>query len=105
MTTASALAVLAVAAFGTYFARSGLILLLADRALPTRVEQALQFVGPAVLAALTVNLAVGSDGIGSVEFAEVGALVLAGVVTIWRRNLVLTFVVGMSTLWLLSALT
>jgi branched-subunit amino acid transport protein len=105
VTTAAALSVLAVAALGTYLARSGLILLLADRTLPTRVEQALQFVGPAVLAALTINLAVGSDGIGSIEFAEVGALTLAGIVTIWRRNLVLTFVVGMSTLWLLGALT
>ena len=105
MSTSAALLALACAAIGTYFARSGLILLLADRALPASVERALGNVGPAVLAALTINLAVGADGLGGVEFAEVAALVVAGVVAVWRRNLIWTFVAGMATLWLLGALT
>ena len=100
-----ALLVLAVAALGTYGARSGLILLLADRSLPLSVEQALQYVGPAVLAALTINLAVGSNGVGSVEFAEAVALIVAAVTAAWKRNLILTFTAGMSTLWILGALT
>lgn len=104
MSTAAALIALACAAIGTYFARSGLILLLADRALPAPVERALQNVGPAVLAALTVNLAVGDDGLGGVELAEVAALVVAGFVAVWRRNLIWTFVAGMATLWILGAL-
>lgn len=105
MSTSDALLVLAVAALGTYFARSSLILLLADRTLPVGIERALTNVGPAVLAALTINLAVGSDGIGSVEFAEVAAIVVAAAVTVWRRNLIWTFVTGMATLWILAAIT
>lgn len=105
MSTGTALVVLAVAALGTYFARSGLILLLADRTLPASIERALTNVGPAVMAALTVNLAVGDEGLGSVEFAEIAAIVVAAGVTVWRKNLILTFLLGMATLLILSALT
>jgi branched chain amino acid efflux pump len=105
VSTSSALFVLFVAAAGTYAARGGLILLLADRSLPASVERSLQYVGPAVLAALTVNLAVGDDGVGSVEFAEAAALLVAAGVAVWRRNLIWTFVAAMSTLWILGALT
>lgn len=103
MSVGSALLVLAAATLGTYFARSSLILLLADRELPAGIERALANVGPAVLAALTVNLAVGSDGLGSMEVAEVVAVVVAAIVAAWRRNLIWTFVAGMTTLWILSA--
>ncbi len=105
MSAAAALTLVVVCALGTYAARSSLILLLADRSLPPPAERALKNVGPAVLAALTINLAVGSDGIGSVEFAEVAAIVTAGAVAIWRKNLLLTFLAGMVVLWTLSALT
>lgn len=105
MTTGAALIALAAAALGTYAARAGLILVLAGRSLPASVERALQNVGPAVLAALTVNLAVGSAGAGSVEFAEVAALVVAGAVAVWRSNLIWTFAAGMITLWILGAIT
>ena len=104
MSTTAALIALACGALGTYFARSGLILLLADRELPAPVERALGNVGPAVLAALTINLAVGAEGIGGVEFAEAAALVVAGGVAVWRKNLIWTFVAGMATLLVLSAL-
>ncbi len=102
MSTGAALVALFAAALGTYVARSSLILLLADRTLPAQVERALANVGPAVLAALTVNLAVGSDGIGSVEFAEVAALGVACVVAVWRSNLIWTFAAGMATLWIVG---
>ncbi|MFT4657400.1 MAG: branched-subunit amino acid transport protein [Candidatus Aldehydirespiratoraceae bacterium] len=105
MNTGTALLVVAVAAMGTYFARSGLILLLADRALPPSIERALANVGPAVMAALTVNLAVGSEGLGSVEFAEAAAIVVAAGIAVWRKNLILTFLLGMATLLILSATT
>lgn len=105
VSTAEALLLLAVCGVGTYLARSGLILLLADRSLRPSIERALQFVGPAVLAALTVNLAVGSEGVGSMEFAEAAALVVAAAIAAWRRDLLLTFVAGMSTLWILGAVT
>ncbi len=105
MSNSSALLLLLACGIGTYAARSSLILLLADRSLPSVVERALRNVGPAVLAALTVSLAVGPDGVESMEFAEVGALAAASGVALWRRNLMLTFVAGMVTLWILGALT
>ncbi|MEL6893637.1 MAG: AzlD domain-containing protein, partial [Actinomycetota bacterium] len=82
-----------------------LILLLADRTLPATIERALRNVGPAVLAALTISLAIGPDGVGSVQLAEAGALLAAVGMALWRRNLMLTFVAGMVTLWVLGALT
>jgi branched-subunit amino acid transport protein len=106
VTDLAALVVLVVVAVGTYAMRSGLILLLADRRLPITVERALQFVGPSVLAALAVSLAVGSEGdLGSIELAEVAALVAAGVVAVRRRNLIWTFVAGMAALWVVLAVT
>ena len=105
MSTPAALVALAAAALGTYLARASLILLLAGRALPLAVERALANVGPAVLAALTVNLAVGGGGLRDVEAAEVAALVVAAVVARWRANLLLTVAAGMTTLWVVLALT
>ncbi len=105
MSTGAALLALAAAALGTYFARSSLILLLADRTLPVGIERALTNVGPAVLAALTVNLAIGSDGLGGLEFAEAAAIVVATSVAVWRRSLIWTFVAGMVTIWVIAALT
>lgn len=105
MSAGAAMLLLLVGGLGTYVARSSLILLLADRSLPLGVERALAFVGPAVLAALTVNLAVGADGVGSMELAEVGALLTAAGVAAWRRNLLWTFVAGMAVLWILGAIT
>lgn len=105
MNSSTALFVVLAAAIGTYAARSSLILLLADRTLPPPVERALQNVGPAVLAALTVSLAVGSDGIASMELAEAAALAVAAAVALWRSNLIWTFVAGMVTLWVVGAIT
>jgi branched-subunit amino acid transport protein len=105
MTTTTALILVAACALVTYTARAGLIIALADRTLPAVVERALANVGPAVLAALTINLALGTEGVRGVEFAEVAALAVAAVVTIWRSSLIATFVAGMVTLWVLGALT
>ena len=105
MSNTTALLLLLACGAVTYGARSSLILLLADRTLPLAVQQALKNVGPAVLAALTVSLAVGPAGVGAVELAEAAALVAAGAMTVWKRNLMLTFAVGMSTLWIVGALT
>jgi branched-subunit amino acid transport protein len=100
----AALLVLVAATLGTYAFRAGLILLLADRTLPVVVERALQNVGPAVLAALTVNLAVGGDGGTSVDIdaIELASLGLAAVVGVRTKNLVFMLIVGMATLLLLT---
>jgi branched chain amino acid efflux pump len=87
----------------TYSMRAIVIVALANRPIPTSLERALRNVGPAVLAALAVNLAAGGEGGPSLEVAEAVALVVAGVVA-WRwRNLIVTLLAGMTTLWVFSA--
>jgi branched-subunit amino acid transport protein len=100
----AALLVLVAAALGTYAFRAGLILLLADRSLPVVVERALQNVGPAVLAALTVNLAVGGDGGTSVDIdlIELASLGIAAIVGLRTKNLVFMLIAGMAALLVLT---
>ncbi|MEM9039486.1 MAG: AzlD domain-containing protein [Actinomycetota bacterium] len=104
MSTGSALVLLFAGAITTYAARAGLIVALADRSLPPVVERALAHVGPAVLAALAVSLAVGGEGIDSLSGPEAAAIVAAGLVAVRTRNLIWTFVGGLGVLLLLEAL-
>lgn len=97
------LAVLVVG-LGTYALRSVFILALANRRIPPTVIAALDYVAPAVLAALVVSLLVGADGTLAVGPAEVAALV-AGAAAIWRtRNFLLSAGIGMAVFWLVGAL-
>lgn len=107
MTFAVAVVVTLAIAVGTYLLRAGPALLLADRELPPVVRRALRNVGPAVLAALVVvSVAATGDGEGiGIELAEVVAIVAAGVVAWWRRNLIWSLVAGMAALWIALALT
>ena len=89
----------------TYFARAGLILLLADRPVRPGIERALRNVGPAVLASLTVTLLAGGEGAAGIEAVEVAAVVVGCAVAAWRRDLILSLLAGMITLWVLLALT
>lgn len=95
-------AITAVLAVGTitYASRAGLIVFLADRPLPANFARALRYVGPAVLAALTVNLVAGGQGVDGIEFEEVAAIGVAIVVGAATRNLIAALAAGMSTLWL-----
>ncbi len=104
MSHSTALLALAVTFVGTYAFRGGLILALAERHLPTSVERALRNVGPAVLAALTVSLAVGGGDDVDLTFAEFAALAAAAGVAWWRKNLVWTLIAGMTTLWIVAAI-
>ncbi len=88
----------------TYSMRAVVIVAMADRTIPPSVERALRSVGPAVLAALAINLAAGGEGGPNLEVAEALALLVAGGVAWWRRNLIVTLLAGMATLWLFSAL-
>ncbi len=102
MSVSSALLIVAVVAVVTYSMRAVVIVALANREIPAVVELALRNVGPAVLAALAVSLAVGGDGGPSLSFPEGAALVVSGAVAYWRRNLIACLVAGMATLWLLN---
>ena len=106
MSHGAAALVLLVCTAGTYLFRGGAILLFAERTFPPVVERALQNVGPAVLAALTVNLAVsGGSGSGvNIVGTEMVALAIACGVAMWRKNLLWTLAAGMTALWILAAL-
>lgn len=100
MSTVAAISAITVVGLITYATRAGLILFLAERPLPEPVTRALRFVGPAVLAALTVNLLAGGRGIDGIEGVELLA-VAAGVLTALAvRNLIAALVVGMIALWI-----
>ena len=104
MSLAFAFSILVAVATVTYVSRAGMILFLADRTLPDAVVRALRNVGPAVLAALTVTLVAGGEGVGGIERAETAALVAAGVVGAVTRNLTWALVAGMGALWLMLGL-
>ena len=101
MNVSTAFVLTIVIALGTYLLRAVPALLLADRELPVPVQRALRNVGPAVLAALVVvSVASTADGGIEVEVAEVAALVAAGGVAWWRRNLIWSLLAGMAALWI-----
>jgi branched chain amino acid efflux pump len=100
----SAIAIVAVVAVMTYSMRAVAVVALANRAIPTWADRALRSVGPAVLAALTVNLAAGGEGGPNLDVAEALALAVAGGLALWKRNLLVSLGAGMVTLWVVSAL-
>lgn len=103
MSTGAAIVAVASVALVTYSMRAGVILLLAGRTLPAPVERALRQVGPAVLAALAINLMFGGEGGPTVTVPEVAGLVAAAVVAWWRRNLLWSLAAGMAALVALDA--
>ncbi len=100
----AAIAIVAMLGLMTYSMRAVAIVALANRTIPPAVGRMLRYVGPSVLAALTFNLAAGGDGGPNMEVAEVLALLVAGGTAWWKKNLILTLIAGMLTLWLVSAI-
>jgi branched-subunit amino acid transport protein len=92
--------VLGVIAVGTYLLRALPILLLAGRVLPVSVQLALRNVGPAVLSALIVVSISTSSAAPGIQGVEIVALVAAGLVARWRRNLIWATTAGLVTLWI-----
>lgn len=88
----------------TYSMRAVAIVALANRAIPAPAARVLRYVGPAVLAALTINLAAGGESGPSIESTEILALVAAAGFAWWRKNLIVSLAAGMITLWVASAL-
>ena len=104
MSAVASIAIVLAVGVMTYAMRAGVIVALAGRPIPVPIERALRNVGPAVLGALAINLAAGGEGGPSLEVAQAAALIVAGSVALWRRNLIWTLLAGMATLWVLSAL-
>ena len=93
-----------VVGIGTYLLRSVFILALANRRIPPAVIAALDYVAPAVLAALTVSLLIDADGRLAVELAEVLGLAAGAGMIIRTRNFLLSVGVGMAVFWIVAAL-
>lgn len=100
MSTFAALSAVVVAGVITYATRAGLILFLAERPLPANITRALRYVGPAVLAALTVNLVAGGQGLDGIEGPELIAVTVGVVAAITVRNLIVALGAGMVALWI-----
>ncbi|QYJ05638.1 AzlD domain-containing protein [Nocardioides panacisoli] len=84
---------------GTYASRAVFIVAFADRTLPPRVEQALEYVGPATLAALVATLLLDGSGSLAVGVPEAAALAVGAAVA-WRfRNLLAVVAAGMGVFW------
>ncbi len=97
------LAIVAVG-IGTYLARSVFIVALANRRIPPAVIAALDYVAPAVLAALVVSLLVDVHGRIDVGPAEMTAFVVGGATVFRTRNFLLAAILGMSAFWVVGAL-
>lgn len=99
----SALAIVVLVGVITYAMRASVIVALAGRPLPVPVERALRNVGPAVLAALALNLAAGGEGGPQLDLDVAAALVAAGAVAWWRRSVIWSLTAGMVVLWVTAA--
>lgn len=80
---------------GTYGLRASLILIFRGTPVPPRLERAFRYVGPSVLAALSVPGVLAPDGTLDLTGPRVPAGIVAAFVA-WRtRNLLLTLVAGL----------
>lgn len=93
-----------IAGVGTYLIRvSSIALLGSGRSLPPQVERTLRFVAPAALASLVANSLLVRDG----DWRPLGnwhvAIVVAGVMAVWKKSPAWTLVAGMTSVWILNA--
>lgn len=87
----------------TFSHRASFMLLGSRLRLPAALRRSLTYIPPAVLAAIVAPAFVSGDGptLGPLD-VRLLALVGAGVVAWWRRSLLLSFVTGMTLLWVLT---
>jgi branched-subunit amino acid transport protein len=98
------LAAVVVVGLGTFLSRAVFILGLANRRIPGSVLTALEYVGPATLAALVVSLLT-ADGQVMVGWAETAGLAAAIGCGLRTRNLTLILLAGMTAYWSVHALS
>lgn len=88
---------------GTLASRGIFIVGLANRTIPAPVVTALEYVGPATLAALIASMLVGDGGAAAVGPPEVAGLAAAIGCALRTRNLTIILLVGMAAYWLVGA--
>ena len=99
----SAFLAVLVVGVGTFVSRAIFIVGLARRTIPPPVLRALEFVGPATLAALIVAMMI-SDGRVQAGPPEVAGLATASLAGLRTRNLTVILVAGMAVYWLVRSL-
>jgi branched-subunit amino acid transport protein len=97
-------AAIVVVGIGTYISRALFIVSLSGRRIPDGVRVALQFVAPAVLAALVVALLTDSAGQVNIGLSEISGLLVGAVVAFKTRSHIWTLVAGMAAFWLVDLL-
>lgn len=96
-------AAIVIVGLGTYFSRAVFIVVLANKRIPEPVLVSLQFVAPAVLAALVVALLIEEDGAVAIGTAELAAFAVGGGVAYKTRSHIWTLVAGMIVFWVIRA--
>lgn len=92
-------------AAGSFAMRASMLVLVTSHPLPSRVQEAMGFVGPAAVAALVATLVLTQDGaVRAVPVAEGVALVSAFAVVRRTGNALHAVAVGFPVLWVLGAL-
>ena len=96
-----------IAGLATFLSRMSFIAFGSNLVLPPLVESALRYVGPAAFAAISIPVVFGGDGFAdlSSDAPRIIAAVLACTIVWKTKNLPLSLVVGMGSLWLLLVLT
>ena len=90
----------------TYATRLSFIYLHGDVSMPDTLKRALRFVPPAVFTAIFLPELLVTDGMLNVSLGN-GRLIAGfmAIIVAWRtKNVILTIVVGMLTLWVLQAM-
>lgn len=100
----TAMLVILAVGLGTYITRSVFVVALANRRIPPLVLAALQFVAPAVLAALVVSLVLDVEGGLDLGAPEIAGFLVGGTTVYLRRNFLLAAVLGMGAFWVVRAL-
>ena len=95
-------AAIVIVGIGTYISRALFIVSLSGRKIPDGVLVALQFVAPAVLAALIVALLTDSSGNVRIGLPELSGLLAGAAVAYKTRSHVWTLVAGMAVFWVVG---
>ena len=97
------LVAIVIVGMGTYFSRALFIVVLANRRIPDPVLVSLQFVAPAVLAALVVALLIDEDEAVAIGIPELAAFAVGGGIAYKTRSHIWTLVAGMTVYWVVRA--
>jgi len=91
---------------GTYLMRASFMSIGSDVELPAVLKRSLQFVAPAVFAAIILPSVLGDDGLSrfATPDARLIAAAIASIVGLRTRSIPLVLVVGMVSLWSLRSI-